>query len=81
MISIGGPVEQIDGQLVLRIPLGAGGSELIECSRGVGNVEGEFLVIVIQTWLAEKLGLFAGSNVVVDNAEGKLNIHSNDPRA
>jgi hypothetical protein len=81
VISIGGPVEQVDGQLTLRIPLDAGGRDLIECSRGISSIEGDFLVIVIQDWLAKKLGLFAGSNVIVDNAEGKLNIRSNDPRA
>jgi hypothetical protein len=76
--SIGGPVEQIDDQLVLRIPLEAGGRELVECARGIGSVQGEFLVVVIQDWLAEKLGLFPGSQVIVDDAGGKFNIRSND---
>ena len=81
MISIGGPVEKVDGQLVLRIPLDAGGRDLAECSRGIASVQGDFLIVVIQDWLAQKLGLFPGSNVIVDNADGKFNIRSNDPAA
>jgi hypothetical protein len=81
VISIGGPVEEIDGKLVLRIPLDAGGRELAECSRGIASIEGDFLVVVIQGWLAEKLGLFPGSSVIVDNRDGKFNIQSNDPWA
>jgi hypothetical protein len=81
MVSIGGPVEQIDGQLVLRIPLDVGGRELAECSRGIASIQGEYLVVVIQSWLAEKLGLFPGSSVIVHNEDGKFNIQSNDPSA
>ena len=81
VVSIGGPVEQIDGRLQLRIPLDAGGRQLVECSRGIASVDGDFLVVVIQPWLAEKLGLLPGSSVVVHNQDGKFNIQSNDPRA
>jgi hypothetical protein len=80
-VSIGGPVEEIDGVLVLRIPLDAGGRDLVECSRGIGHVRGDFLNVVIPGWLAEKLGLFPGSHVIVDNAGGKFNIRSDDPAA
>jgi hypothetical protein len=81
MVSIGGPVEQIDGQLVLRIPLDAGGRELAECSRGIASIEGEFLVVVLPSWVAEKLGLFPGSRVIVHNDDGKFKVISNDPCA
>jgi len=81
VVSIGGPVEEIDGELQLRIPLDAGGRQLIECSRGIANVQGDFLVVVIPPWLAEKLGLFPGSSVVVHNRDGKFSIQSNDPLA
>jgi hypothetical protein len=81
MVSIGGPVEQIDGQLVLRIPLNAGGRELAACSRGIASIEGDFLVVVLQSWLAEKLGLFPGSWVIVRSSDGKFNIQSDDPSA
>jgi len=78
--SLEGPVEKDDGKLVLRIPLSAGGSELIECSRGVGTVEGEYLKIEIQEWLAGILRLAEGDLVNVNNQNGKLNITPVDPR-
>ena len=80
-ISIGGPVEKRDGQLMLRIPLEAGGRDLVDCARGIGTVEGDFLVVVIQNRLAAKLGLAAGSAVIVDNEGGKFNIRRNEPVA
>jgi orotate phosphoribosyltransferase len=79
--SLKGPVESIDGQLVLRIPLAAGGSQLVECSRGIGEVQGECLKVSIPEWLAEKLGISAGSQVRVDNYDGKFNIHPVNHRA
>ena len=80
-ISIGGPVEEIDGQLMLRIPLEAGGRELAGYARGIGEIKDGFLIVVIQNWLATKLGLLPGSNVIVDNEGGKFNIRGNDPAA
>jgi len=79
--SLKGPVESVDGRLVLRIPLAAGGSQLVECSRGIGEVEGECLNVSIPAWLAEKLGIQAGSHVRVDNHDGKFNIHPVNHRA
>ena len=72
--SIEGPVEQIDGKLTLLIPLDAGGDELIECTQRIGEVQGEDLKIVIPDWLADKLGLYEGCIVHVDNRDGKFNI-------
>jgi len=72
--SLAGPVEKIDGKLVLRIPLEAGGREFIECSRGISTVDGEFLNIEIPEWLAGMLRIDAGSRVFVDNRNGKCNI-------
>jgi hypothetical protein len=77
--SLTGPVENIDGKLLLRIPLEAGGSELVESSRGIGQVEGEFLSIEIMDWLAQKLGISEGSLVIIDNANGKFNIRPSEP--
>ncbi len=74
-----GPVEKIDGKLVLRIPLEAGGAEFIECSRGISEVEEGFLKITIAEWLAGALRIEAGSMVSVDNRGGKCNIHPMDP--
>jgi hypothetical protein len=73
-----GPVENIGGKLMLRIPLAAGGSELAECARGISESDGEFLCIHIMDWLAEKLGISEGDEVLVDNANGKFNIRAAD---
>jgi hypothetical protein len=74
IVSIKGPVELIDGELMLRIPLDAGGATLAPLARGIGDIDGEFLVVVIQPWLAEKLNIGPGSLVVVDNKNGKFTI-------
>jgi|GWRWMinimDraft_13_1066021.scaffolds.fasta_scaffold43358_1 hypothetical protein len=79
--TLTGPVENIDGKLLLRIPLDAGGSELVAASRGIGVVEGEFLSIEIMDWLAKKLGISEGSLVTVDNVNGKFNIRPSNPSA
>lgn len=71
-------VENIDGKLMLRIPLAAGGRELAECSRGISEIDGDFLNIVIPDWLAEKLGISEGSAVVVGNANDKFSIRRGD---
>jgi hypothetical protein len=79
IISLQGPVEKIEGKLVLRIPLEAGGSELIECSRGISEVEKDYLKITIPEWLAGMLRIDEGSLVSVDNRNGRCNIHPMDP--
>ena len=76
--SLEGPVELVDDKLTLRIPLAAGGTELIECSRGIAHVTGEELHIIVPQWLATKLGILEGSRVVVDNRDGKFNIRTAD---
>jgi hypothetical protein len=77
--SLKGPVLKLDGQLVLLIPLAAGGDEFITCSRGIGVVEGEFLKVVIKDWLAQHLKIYEGSIVCVDNENGKFNITPEPP--
>ena len=74
--SLQGPVEKIDGKLVLLIPLSAGGDEFIDCSKGIPELHGEYLKMVIPEWLAGMLRIEEGSVVSVDNKDGKLNIHS-----
>src|SRR5690349_24441501 len=74
VVSLEGPVEDIDGNLTLRIPLDAGGKALIECSRGIARVENDYLHVTIPKWLADKLLIAAGSKVIVDNRNGKFNI-------
>jgi hypothetical protein len=74
IVSIEGPVELEDGRLTLRIPLSEGGDKLAPLASGIGAIEGDDLVVVIQPWLAEKLRIGANSLVVVDNTEGKFRI-------
>ena len=78
--SLQGSVEKVDGKLILQIPLEAGDSEFIECSRGISEVEGDCLKIIIPEWLAGMLRIDEGSLVSVDNANGKFNIHPIDPK-
>jgi len=40
VMSLEGPVLRINGELMLFIPLDAGGDELVECSRGISEVQG-----------------------------------------
>jgi hypothetical protein len=79
VFSLRGPVQKEDNKLVLRIPLEAGGSNFLECSRGISEIEGEYLKIIIPEWLAGMLRIDEGSVVNVDNANGKFNIHPLDP--
>lgn len=77
--SLEGPVEMVNRQLMLLIPLSAGGDRFIECARGIGEIEGDYLKVVIPDWLAETLKIQEGSQVTVDNKDGKFNIHPVDP--
>jgi hypothetical protein len=72
--SLQGPLELVDGDLMLRIPLSVGGDKLAPSAKGIATVDGEYLNVVIQPWLAEKLRIGEGSLVFVDNQGGKFNI-------
>ena len=74
-----GPVLKIDGQLTLMIPLNPG-SDLAACSRGISEVQGEILKIVIPEWLAALLRIDEGDLIRVSNADGDLQIASPSPR-
>ncbi|HKN66043.1 MAG TPA: hypothetical protein VJW73_07185 [Gemmatimonadaceae bacterium] len=74
LVSLQGPVELVDGTLMLRIPLEAGGAALQTAARGISTVDEACLNITIPDWLAAKLGIAEGSIVAVDNRNGKLNI-------
>jgi hypothetical protein len=74
-----GPVLKIDGQLTLMIPLSVG-SDLIACSRGISDVQGEFLKIVIPEWLAGLLRIDEGDIVRVRDDNSKFEIVSPNPR-
>jgi hypothetical protein len=77
-VSIGGPLEGVDGKMLLQIPLDAGGRDLAPFAKGIGQIVGDFLVVEVLPWLAEKLHVHVGSEVIVDNLEGKFRITRND---
>jgi hypothetical protein len=80
VMSLEGPVLKVKGELLVLIPLADGGSELVECSRGISEVQGEFLKIVIPEWLAGMLRIEEGDLVCVHNTGGKFNINASSPR-
>ena len=80
VMSLEGPVLKINGELVLIIPLSSGGDELMACSKGISEVEGEYLKIVIPEWLAGILRIEEGDLICVDNTDGKFHICASNPR-
>jgi hypothetical protein len=81
VMTLQGPVLKVDGQLMLVIPLDAGGSELAECSRGIAEVQGSFLKILIPEWLAGILRIEEGDLVCVSNGEDKFHVEAKGERA
>ena len=73
-----GPIEMREGKLVLLIRLNDGGDKFIECTRGIGEVEGDCLRITIQDWLASKMGFRAGSIININNEDGKFTMEAED---
>jgi hypothetical protein len=73
-ISISGPIENVDGRMMLQIPLEAGGSDLAPSAKDIGRIEDGLLKVEIPSWLAEKLNIDAESFVTVDNLEGQFRI-------
>lgn len=80
VISLEGAVIRKEGELILLIPLSEGGEELRESSRGIADVEGDCLKIVIPEWLAGMLRIEEGDLVHVNNLNGKFNISAVSPR-
>jgi hypothetical protein len=77
--AIEGPVLKVNGELMLLIPLENGGAEFVESARGISEVQGEFLKIVIPEWLAGILEIEEGDLVRVSN-DGALHIGAGTPR-
>ncbi len=73
-VSVECAFELVEGQLMLRIPLHAGGDKLASLAKGIGQVNDDKLIVIIQPWLAKKLRIGAGSLVTVDNRDGKFTI-------
>jgi hypothetical protein len=80
VMSLEGPVLKVNGELMLLIPLEAGGLELIDCFRGISELQGEFLKIVIPEWLAGMLRIEESDMVCVCNIDGKFHIVASNPR-
>ena len=80
VMSLEGPVLKVDGQLMLLIPLTSGGSELIECSRCISEVPGDFLKIVIPEWLAGMLRIEEGDLICVHNGDNEFHIQPSNAR-
>jgi hypothetical protein len=80
-MSLEGPVIKVNGELLLFVPLCAGGAELAECSRGIAEVQGEFLRISIPEWLAGLLRIEEGDLVCVYNRGGTFHIGPSNPRS
>ncbi len=73
-LSLRGPIEREEAGLVLRIPLDAGGEQLRLVCEAISQIDGNDLVIFIPDWLAEKIQVAEGTEVYVDDRDGKLNI-------
>ena len=74
VVSLEGPVEELDGELILRIPLSEGGDKLVSCTRSIAHVGGDCLNIVIPKFMADKIGIVAGSQVAVHNRDGRFHV-------
>jgi len=79
LMSWEGLVVKVADELMLLIPLD-GGAELMECSRGISEVQSEYLKIVIPEWLAGMLRIEEGDLVSVGNADGQFHIQTRSPR-
>ena len=73
-LSLEGPVECLNGQLILRIPLEAGGQQLRQSVCGQCTVEGKDLIVPLPEWLSTSIRLREGMAVHVDDRWGRLNI-------
>ena len=75
IVCLEGPLERVNGELVLMIPLEEGGNKLREVAKGISEtVRGSILKIVIQPWLAGVLRIEEGDPVQVENQNGKFNL-------
>lgn len=71
-ISLEGPVLLVDGELMLLIPLTDGGAAFVKRARGIGEVQGEYLKVVIPEWIARMLRVEEGDRVTVSTAGGEF---------
>ena len=77
IVCLEGPLERVNGELALMIPLEEGGDKLREVAQKISEiVEGNILKIVIKPWLAGVLRIEEGDLVQVDNQNGKFNLRA-----
>jgi hypothetical protein len=84
-LPIEGPVELVDDEFCLRIPLEVCGEAMVAATKGIGRVEDGTLIITIPDSMMKFLNLRVGGLVWVDIVDGKYNIKSaewkpGDPR-
>ena len=77
--SLEGLVLKINGELILFVPLGCGGSETMECSRSTSEAQGDFLKIAIPEWLDSLLHIVEGDLLCMDHCDGKFHFPANSP--
>jgi hypothetical protein len=81
LMSLQGPVLKVNGQLTLLVPMEDAGSESIDCRRGISEVAGAYLKIVIPDWLVGMLRIEEGDLVSVSNWDGTFEIQPDVARA
>ncbi len=72
--ELAGPVEEENGQLVLRVPLVLGGHDFVHVTEGIAAIDGPYLKITLPPWLVKQLDLRDGSRVSIDNRDRKFNM-------
>ena len=60
--------------VVIRIPLDAGGEQLRLVCEAISEIDADDLVVPIPDWLAKKIQVGEGTMVYVDDRDGKFNI-------
>ena len=75
-LPIQGPIELVNDQFCLMIPLEAGGDELVPLTTKIATVEGDMLKVVVPDWMMKYLGLRVDGLVDIDIVDGKFNIKS-----
>lgn len=67
-------VQTLNGHLVVYVPLDRGGRELVSVTRGLSDIEGADLKIVIPEWLAREIDVRDGIDVAIDCRNGQFSL-------
>jgi len=75
-------VQTLNGHLVVYVPLDRGGRQLASVTRGLSDIEGADLKIVIPEWLAQEIDVQDGTDISIDCQNGQFRLtritHSGD---